>query len=206
MKKSLLVVPALFSALILLNGCSTNKLTIENRKAGITQSKETSASNFVKMNDGSIRHFHSLKLVTGAFKSPYLLADGTVKIQAKQIQAYQNDEHYAISQNNFINGRRSYVAVETLPGFAIRIAKGKLNVYAKKFYNGQAAVDEFFLQSGTDGQILAYTPDLMKTMIRDNHEALAFFTNEKDKEKNNISRKIQVTVELYNNTQLMSKN
>jgi hypothetical protein len=195
---------AAFLALTLMNSCATNKQMLADRDAEIQLSREASAGgNFVKMKDGTIKQFHSLKLVTGVFTSPHLLADGKKKIPATEILAYQNGDHYAVSQALISNGRRSFVAVETLPGFAVRVVKGKLNLYCKKFFNGRAAVDEFFLQSGADGQIVAYTPELMKNLIRDNQEAFKYFLTGKE---NDISKKLQATAELYNNSQLMSKN
>lgn len=149
------------------------------RKADIEQSKEAVNTCFIEMNDGTIKHYKSLKLITGVMKTPYLLADGKLHINAKEIKAYQNNDYYAISQQGFTSGRRTYIAKEALPGFAIRIAKGKVNVYTKKYYNGVAAVDEYFVQMGDDGQVLAYTTETMNLMVKDDPEALDFFMAKK---------------------------
>ncbi len=180
MKKLFTTTIFLACAAIALHSCkSSQESTVAQRKSEIEQSKEPTTACFVKMNDGTIRNFATLKLVTGMFKTPYLLADGKLKITAKEIKSYQNKAHYAISQNCFTSGHKSYVAKETLPGFAIRIAKGKINVYAKKYYNGSIAVDEYFVQKGEDGQILAYTTENMNKLVKDDDEALAFFMNKK---------------------------
>ncbi len=206
MKKYLYALPALLLSGILLSSCATNRVQPVHQKAETAPSRETETGHFVKMKDGTIRHYQSIKLVTGVFKSPHLLADGKTRIEAKDIIAYQNDEHYAVSQNTFASGRKSYVAVETLPGFAIRIVKGKLNVYCKKFFNGRAAVDEYYLQSGDEGQIVAYHPDLMQQLISNNQEALSFFMNTKTKEKE-LAKKLEATAVKYNQTDaLLSQN
>ena len=167
----------LFSTLVLLGSCKYTKDSVVQRKADIEKSKEQTSACFVQMNDGTIKNYSTLKLVTGLLKTPYLLADGKIRIMGKDIKAYQNKDHYAISQAIFTSGHKSYVATETLPGFAVRIAKGKINVYAKKYYNGVGAVDEYFVQKGDGGQILAYTTENMNMMVKDDDEALAFFVN-----------------------------
>ncbi len=179
MKKTLQLATVCLSILISASSCNSSKEAMAQRKADIEQSKEAINSCFVEMNDGTIKPYKSLKLITGVMKTPYLLADGKHHISAKEIKAYQNHSHYAISQQGFTSGRRTYVAKEALPGFAIRIAKGKVNVYTKKYYNGVAAVDEYFVQMGDDGQILAYTTETMNLMIKDDPEALDFFMAKK---------------------------
>ena len=132
MRKSLQQLTVLFAILIAVSSCKSSKEAMAQRKADIEQSKEATTACFVQLNDGTIKNYTTLKLVTGMLKTPYLLADGKIKILGKDIKAYQSKEHYAISQENFTSCHRSYVAKETLPGFAIRIAKGKINVYTKK--------------------------------------------------------------------------
>lgn len=203
MKKNLHMFLAALTATLILASCATNRLPTENLKSGTQSLKEDqTTSTFVQLNDGTIKHYQTLELVTGVFKTPHLLADGKIKIDPKEIIAYQNNEHYAVSQKTFASGRRSFVAVETLPGFAVRIAKGKLNVYCKKFYNGRAAVDELYVQSGEDGQITVFNPENFKSIIKDNQEAFSFFIKQKDKD---LAKNLQATADLYNNTMLMSK-
>jgi hypothetical protein len=158
------------------------------------------------MKDGRIRHFNSLKLVTGVFTAPHLLADDGIKIYPSEIVAYQNKDHYAVSQTMLAGGRKSYVATETLPGFAVRIAEGKLNIYAKKFNSGAKCAEEYFMQWGNDGKIYAYTPELMNDILKDNPEAANYFKNKKNKVS--LSKKLQTTASLYNNNTetLVSKN
>ncbi len=204
MKKHLRHSALLFSILGIFSACSTSSVSKTQHKADTVNSKETTADCFVKMNDGSIREFRTLKLVTSPLHTPYLLADGKTKIKASQIKAYQNKDHYAVSQKTFCCGRISHVATETLPGFAVRTVKGRLNVYCKKYYNGQVAVDEFYLQVGDEGQIQAYSPELMSKLVKDNSEALTFFTNKKFKGR--LPEKLHATAQLYNGGAFITKN
>ena len=179
--KNYLYTVAVLTAVTMLTSCATSSITKEERKTAIASSREQNTCCFVKLNDGTVKEYGSLKLVTSPFATPFLLADDKIKIKPADIIAYQNKEHYAISQKTFCCGRKSKVAVETLPGFAIRTVKGKLNVYCKKYYNGQATVDEYFLQAGMNGEIKAYSPELMNSLVKDNPEAYNLFNDKKFK-------------------------
>jgi hypothetical protein len=174
------------------------------REGGKPSANETSSSCYVVLKDGSRQQYNSLKLVTGVFTLPHLLADGHKKIAASSIRAYQDAGHFAVSQQEFINGRKSRSAVETLPGFAIRIAKGKLNIYSKKYYNGSGTSEELYLQVGDEGAIVAFTPELMNNLLQDHPEAFNFFNSRKMASP--VSKKLQATAELFNKEPLFSKN
>ena len=205
MKKILTTLVLVSSIAISLNSCVTGKNIVTDRKTG-SDSKEVNATCFVQMNDGTIRNYTTLKLVTGMFKAPHLLADEKTVIHASEIIAYQNADHYSISQKTFSSGRKSYVAVETLPGFAVRVIKGKLNVYVKKFYNGQHAVDEYFLQASNE-KIIPYTAESMAELVKENSNAFNLFNNNLKTNNSNIFEKIQATALLFNNgEQFISKN
>ncbi len=203
MKNTLKLTTVCLVLLIYSSSCNSTKEATAQRKADIEQSKQAVNTCFIQLNDGTIKHYKSLKLVTGIMKAPHLLADGKLQISSKEIMAYQNHDHYAISQKGFTSGRRTYVAKETLPGFAIRIAKGKINVYTKKYYNGVAAVDEYFVQMGDDGQVLAYTTETMNLMIKDDPEALDFFMAKKYNTPK--SKKDPTPASLANNKTLVPK-
>ena len=179
MRNTPLLTTICLTILFSINSCKSSKESTAQRKADIMQSKESTVTCFTQLKDGTIKCHTSLKLVTGFLKAPYLLANGNTKIAAKEIKAYQNNEHYAISQSGFTTGRRSYIATETLPGFALRIAKGTVNVYTKKYFNGTSAVDEYFVQKGDDGLILAYTAETMNLLVKDDPAALDFFLSKK---------------------------
>lgn len=194
MKTAIARLAALFCLFVFLNSFSANP----------TVSPKEALNCFVEYNDGTIKQFTSLELVTGLFKSPHLLADGQIVIKADEIKAYQDKHHYAISQKVFTELRPSKVAVDALPGFAIKIAQGKLNVYSLKFYNGHNASEKLFVQSGDSGQIVACTPELLKELIKDNADAIAYLTT-KEKKAADVKKMIEV-VDMYNTSSLITKN
>jgi len=203
MKAKLPYATGILCLLVLLNSCTSSKNSIDQHKSDSAAIKEDVAC-FVQMKDGSIKNFTSLKLVTGVFKIPHLVGDGGIIINAEEIKAYQNKAHYAISQKEFTSAKSSYVAVEALPGFAIRVAKGKLNVYSLKYYNGHNTTEKFYLQSGEEGKIVAYTPELMKELVRDNSEAFNFFTDKKRAAV--FPKNLLAAADIYNNSRYFSKN
>jgi hypothetical protein len=194
---------AIACLLIALNSCVSTQNTVEPQKTVIDTPKEE-ISCFVQMNDGSIKNYATIKLITGVFKKPHLLADGNVIINAADIKAYQDLQHYAVAQKEFTTAKPSHVAVEALPGFAVRVAKGKINVYSLKYYNGHNASEKFFLQSGEEGKIVAYSPELMNELLKDNTDAYTFF-NENSK-VTVFSKKLLISVEIYNTSRFISKN
>ena len=205
MKRNLKTLVGVACVAILLNSCATGKNSVANPVNNADNQKvEANSSCYVQMNDGTIKKFSSLKLVTGVLVTPHLLADGKEKIYAGQIKSYLNNDQFAISQSTLTNARNSYVAVEALPGFAVRVVKGKLNVYKKKFYNGQHVANEYFVQSGDDGQILPYSAKMMNELLKGNTEASRFFNSKKSKASS--SKLLIATAQLFNNDQLMSKN
>jgi hypothetical protein len=159
---------------------------------------------YVVLNDGSVQHYSTLKLVTGVLVTPHLLADNRIVIHAKDIKSYQNGQFYAVSSNSLKTTKKSYVTGEALPGFAVRQVQGKLNVYCRKFYNGSNTVDEFFLQTGNDGEIIAYSTKTMKELLKDNPKALDYY-NSKVKISPK-SKKLMTTAVIYNTGELLSKN
>lgn len=195
---------AIACLLIMINSCLSIQNVSALEKTVTEEPKATPTSCFVQMNDGTIKNYATLKLVTGIFKTPHLLANDSIVIMANEIKAYQNKDCYAVSQKEFSTKKQSAVAVKALPGFAVRIASGKLNVYSFKYYNGHNTTEKFFLQSGDEGQILAYTPELMNELLKDNNDAFTMFN-----EKNTavaFSKKLLASVEMYNTSRLLSKN
>ena len=204
MKQPLSLTGLLLSSILLLNSCATSSISRTQRKADIVNSKESASECFVQLNDGTVKHYNSLKLITSVFSTPYLLADGKLKIRPNQVTAYQNKDHYAISQKTFCGGRISHVATETLPGFAVRIIKGKINVYCKKYNSGGIAADEYYLQAGDEGKITVYSQELVSELVKDNSEAFKFFNTRKL--WNSLPERLFATAHLYNNGQMISKN
>ncbi len=163
---------------------------------------DSKSSCYILKKDGSIVPFKTLKLVTGLFTAPHLLADGKTKITGDSIMAYQDLEHYAVSQDYITNCRKSKVAVDALPGFAVRIAKGNLNVYSKKYFNGAKAVEEFYIQAGETGKIVPYNLAMMEELVKDQKE-IKEILDSKDK---TLAEKLQVIAEAYNQQQSITKN
>lgn len=204
MKNFIPAVAVLISTTILVNSCAVSKNSNDSQNSALKNVNEASATCFVQLNDGSIKQFSTLKLVTGVLATPHLVADGKVVINSKDIIAYQHDKHYAVSAKILTSTKSAAVSVETLPGFAVKVVSGKLNVYCRKFYNGANTSNEYFLQDGSDGYIVAYTKDVLISMLKDDMNATAFF---KSKTKvSPISKKMLTAVEIYNKGQMMTKN
>lgn len=204
MKKILLQSAAVLCLLATLNSFTEVKHPGSQQTVGSALLPEPSTACFVQMNDGSIRHFKTLRLISGILITPHLLADEDIVIKAKDIMAYQNEKHYAVSPKILTSKKNSQVGVGTLPGFAIKLLSGKLNVYVRKYYNGGNTAEEYFLQSGEEGFIVSYTREMLKTMLGEDTKAMAFF-NSKTKESKKTN-KLLVAVEMYNTSQLMTKN
>lgn len=204
MKNFIPVIAVVISITTILNSCAVSKNSTDQQQAALKNLNETSATCFVQLNDGSIKQFTSLKLVTGVLTTPHLLGDGKVVINSKEIIAYQNDKQYAVSAKILTSKKSANVSVETLPGFAVKLLSGKVNVYCRKFYNGTNTSDEYFLQNGNGGYIVAYSKDVLKSMLKDDMNATAFF-NSKTKVSPK-SKKILTAVEIYNKSQMMTKN
>ena len=204
MKKANVYVAAACSIMCLLNACSVGKNAVNNQKPDIVNTDEVSANNYVQLNDGSIKHYKSLKLVTGFLTTPHLLADNKEVINPKDIMAYQDNGLYAVASKVLTSKKDSRVAVDALPGFAVKVVSGKLNVYTRKYFNGANAVEEYFLQNEADGYIIAYSKEVLKSMLKDDAKALEYFNGKvKISPK---SKKILTAVEMYNHNQLVTKN
>ncbi|MEO6252661.1 MAG: hypothetical protein ABIO79_05115 [Ferruginibacter sp.] len=204
MKKAIPTIALLCITMIFLSSCGTGKNSFEVCRMVPVNAKVEPAVCYIQLNDGTVQNYSSLKLVTGVLVTPHLLADNRIIIHAKDIKAYKNDQHYAVSSNSLKTVKTGYVAVETLPGFAVRLVQGKLNVYCRKFYNGSNSVDEYFLQTGNDGEIIAYSAKTMKELLKDNPKALDYY-NSKVKVSPK-SKKLMATAVIYNTGELLSKN
>jgi hypothetical protein len=205
MKKQFSALTALLLTVCLFSACVSEKNTLTSMKPAAENLPADNTENcFVEMKDGSIRKFSNLALVTGMFTSPHLLGDGKVKLFASQVKSYLSGDIYAVSQEALVGARKSCVAVETLPGFAIRLVKGRLNLYRKKYFNGQQTIDEFYLQLGDDAPIVAYNAKLMADLIHNNPEAAKYFIGRKAKK--GLEKKLIATANLFNDEQQVSVN
>jgi hypothetical protein len=199
--KKLLPAFAVLLCTVILSSCGvTNSVTVQAPDSP----SEVNKTCFVQFNDGTVKQFSSLKLVTGVLVTPHLLADNKTVLNSKDIMAYQDSRVYAVSSRIITSTKNSKVAVDALPGFAVKVISGKLNVYSRKYYNGGNTVEEFFLQQGNDGFIVAYSKDVLKTMLKEDPKALEFF-NSKTK-VSPWSKKLIAAVEIYNGGQMITKN
>lgn len=203
MKKALPAIAVLLCVVMLTSFAVSNKaFTAVNPQ--VEDPKKDSKSCYVQFNDGTVKQYSSLKLVTGVLKTPHLLADNKTVLYAKDIMAYQDSRYYAVSSKILTSNKKSQVAVDALPGFAVRIVSGKLNVYSRKYYNGGNTVEEFFLQHGNDGFIIAYSKDVLISMLKEDNKALEFFNS--NTKVSPWSKKIIAAVEIFNNGQMITKN
>ena len=158
---------------------------------------------FVQYTDGTVKQFGTLKLVTGIFKTPHLVADDSVVIYAAELKAYQNENGYAVSQKGFAGDKKTFVAKDVLPGFAVRIVKGHLNIFSVKYYNGQNITERLFVQHG-DGEITACTHELMEELVKESSDAVAVL-HSKNKTLS-AAKKILAAAEVFNSTKLIANN
>ena len=205
MKKVYSFYPTLLTTTLVLSSFFASTSTKAQENADSKSPAETTGSVFVQMNDGTIKNFTSLKMITGFMTAPHLVADGKLIINGNDIQSYQDDDnHYAVSQKAFKSGNRTHLALQVLPGFVERIATGKLSVYNKKSFNGLRTVNEFFVQAGSNGTILPYSESLLNDIVKDEPQALKLF-NCKNK-KQTLQEKLQMTANIVNSAGLVSKN
>lgn len=161
------------------------------------QEPKAEAKCFVEYNDGSIKEFQKLELVTAMFKTPKLIADGNTIIKPEDINAYSDSKgRYAISSKLFEDAKEAYVASSALNGFAYRIVQGKINVFALKYYNGRVTVLKYYLQQANNKSIVPYSAETLAAMIKDDSGAAQFCNNnEPDK---NAGKFLTAVVEIYN--------
>lgn len=152
---------------ITLNSCSVHKNLSEVSMLENENDYIKVSSDFVELKNGEKIYFNDLRLVKGLFRAPHVLGDQTHRFLGSELNAYQIDGVYAISEKQIENGHKSKLAIDALPAFATRVVTGNLNVYVKKYFNGRSAVKEFFVQSGATGKIYVYSPETLKLVMDD---------------------------------------
>ncbi|MFN8245087.1 MAG: hypothetical protein U0T56_01705 [Ferruginibacter sp.] len=193
----------IFLALSFLSSCSTGRHSF-SRIEQMYEAREKGKNCFVQFADGRFKQYRSLELVRALGQAPHLLADNNTRIYPDEVLCYQNADHYAISSQGFlIGGHLSKISSETLPGFAVRIMKGKLNVYVKKYKNGARILDEFYFQQGNRREVLVYTPELMDALIKNMPEALEFYNAYRKHLPKN--RDLIATAYIFNQTYMASR-
>ena len=199
MKTNIIYVLIAACIALVLSSCTTtkNSILIEKPSFAPTFEKEANRSCFVVLNDGTVKSYATLKLVTAMFVTPYLLADGKVKIIPEEIKAYKDKNRYAVSQKIFFDEVKGHVATHLLPGFALKEKSGLINVYSLQIYSVGKVFKKYFLQNGDNGAILPFSTKLLQEYVK-NEATLA---KEIDLSKKKISvRKIFTIVEDFNNS------
>ncbi len=185
---------------LLVTSCAAGKNNVAITETP-TENIIDKATCYVVLKDGTVKYYTTLKLVTGVFKTPHLLADGKVEILPAAIKEYKDAHYYAIDQKQFYTKVKTHVATNVLPGFAVREIKGNLNLYSIQFYNGSNVYKKYFLQNGNEGKILAYTPELLNEYANNNAEVKNFLAKKKNKQK-----QLLAVINSYNNSLSISKN
>jgi hypothetical protein len=85
MKKLLIYAALPVCMLATLPSCSTNSITHAPVTADTDDSKANSTACYVQLNDGTVKHYKTLKLVTSPFGTPYLLADRKTRYKASEM-------------------------------------------------------------------------------------------------------------------------
>ena len=182
-------------ACLLLSACTNSLVPRSERKNDLIAAREQGVGCFVKLKNGQTAYPKSLVLVTGVLKIPYLLGDGK-KYMAADVVSYQTSTCFAISQDQIKGGHKSNLAVDALPGFALRTSKGRLNVYCKKYHNGKNAVDELFIQDGDMGVIEPFSCERMNEILKSDPAAAHIFNNREEKET--VIERVGKTAAFYN--------
>ena len=205
MKTNIIYVLIAATIALVLSSCTTSKnsIAIEKPIAVNEIVKEENKNCFVVTNDGAVTHYKSLKLVTAILSTPYLLADGKVKIMPDEIKAYKDKKHYAVSQKIFYNEEKGHVATHVLPGFALKEKSGLINIYSLQIYAVGKVYKKYFLQNGDNGVILPFSSKLLQDYVKTETS----LSNEIDLNKKKVSvRKIFSIVDNFNSASSITKN
>ncbi len=162
----------LASLLVLLfSSCSVNK-TLTNQSSFDFNSKDADQIPYVRFKNGKMLYCQTLELKKGIFTSPHLIGDGWYKIETADVAEYKLNGQLAMSEEKLNDKKHSNVSIGALPGFAVQIVKGNLNVFHRKYFNGRNAVNRYYLQIGNEGPIMLYNAKSMKELIA-THEELS---------------------------------
>lgn len=154
---------------LLFTSCTVNK-TLTNQLSFDIKNKDADQVSYVRFKNGQMLYCQTLELKNGIFTSPHLIGDGWYKIETADVAEYKLNGQLAISEEKLNDKKHSRVAVDALPGFAVQIIKGDLNVYHRKYFNGRNAVNRYYLQIGNEGPIMLYNTKDMKELIATHDE------------------------------------
>jgi hypothetical protein len=203
MKTNIIYVLIAACVALVLSSCSASKDSVAIEKPisiSVIEDENASKTCYVVNKDGSITKYKTLKLVTAMLATPYLLANGSVKILPQDIIAYKDKKYYAISQKAFYDEVKGHVATNVLPGFAIKEMSGQINVYSLQIYSVGKVYKKYFLQNGENGKIEPYTAATLEAYVNSN-TAQRVVIGKRVKAKKMFS-----LVKEYNNTEAITKN
>lgn len=186
---------------IFVTGCATSNVSNFGTEEGESEYVNNSAST-VQFKSGITKSFSSLRLVTGVFTSPFLLADGHIKIKGSEINNYYDGRYEAVAQETFYTTSISKLAKKVLPGFAIKEVTGTFNLYSLEFYNDGSISKKYFLQEGEKGAI-----KLVDDVLLEKHFQEPAANNISKKNSKGINAKALFSlVEKLNKSSSISKN
>ncbi len=197
MKRSVLLFFILAGYLNFANG--------QNLKDEAIEAKDPAYQCFIKLVDSSIIKYEHLKYKTPPLSYGYLEGDGEkLKYKAEDILCFQDEKGYWLRIVDPSLSRTPVVGRLSLDNFfAVRIAKGKIEMFMKYSNNGRSVSDDKY-QSGSSYFIkkenvlnpLDKWGVGLKNMMKDNK---AIYSNFDDSGKMKIKEMIEI-VEEYNSS------
>ena len=189
---------AIMATLILI-GCARSNFISSTSDMGSVPNESSTCS--VTYKSGITKNYNSLSLITGVLITPFLLADGHIKIKGSEITGYSTAKYEALSQDLFYTTVKSKIAKKVLPGFAIKTVSGAFNLYSLEFYNNGTITTKYFLQEGSESDI-----QLVDAALLTRHFATPSSNKLSKKNSRVVNGKTLITlVEEFNKSSSLSK-
>ena len=189
---------AIMATLILI-GCARSNFISSTSDMGSVPNESSTCS--VTYKSGITKNYNSLSLITGVLITPFLLADGHIKIKGSEITGYSTAKYEALSQELFYTTVKSKIAKKVLPGFAIKTVSGAFNLYSLEFYDNGTITTKYFLQEGSEADI-----QLVDAALLTRHFATPSSNKLSKKNSRVVNGKTLITlVEEFNKSSSLSK-
>ena len=186
-------------ATVILIGCARSNFISSTSDMGSVPNESSTCS--VTYKSGITKNYNSLSLITGILITPFLLADGHIKIKGSEITGYSTAKYEALSQDLFYTTVKSKIAKKVLPGFAIKTVSGAFNLYSLEFYNNGTITTKYFLQEGSEADI-----QLVDAALLTRHFATPSSNKLSKKNSRVVNGKTLITlVEEFNKSSSLSK-
>ena len=184
---------------VILIGCARSNFISSTSDMGSFLNESSTCS--VTYKSGITKNYNSLSLITGILITPFLLADGHIKIKGSEITGYSTAKYEALSQDLFYTTVKSKIAKKVLPGFAIKTVSGAFNLYSLEFYNNGTITTKYFLQEGSEADI-----QLVDAALLTRHFATPSSNKLSKKNSRVVNGKTLITlVEEFNKSSSLSK-